>query len=245
MTIPWGKFYGVGVGPGDPHLLTLQAVDVLQSVDLVAIPKSKLDRESVAWDIAKIHCPSKVRLVELEMPMTADQQILAKAWQDGAQTLLAELKRGKSVAFITLGDPSLYSTYSYLLNILQAELPQECIVTVPGITAMSAAAARINLPLATGDEPLLILPSTEDVGEFLHFPNLVLMKVSRRLPEILTLLAERKRKAVLLTRLGQAGEKICWEPKPQDFTAAKIDYLSLLLVKKDLLGRENSEPEKN
>jgi len=245
MTITWGKFYGVGVGPGDPRLLTLQAVDVLQSVDMVAIPKSKLDRESVAWDIAKIHCPADVRLVELEMPMTADKQILAKAWQDGAQTLLAELKQGKSVAFITLGDPSLYSTYSYLLNILQVELPQECIVTVPGITAMSAAAARINLPLATGDEPLLILPSTEDVGKFLDFPNLVLMKVSRRLPEILTLLEERGRKAVLLTRLGQAGEKIRWEPKPQDFTTDKIDYLSLLMVKKNLLGRENSEPDKS
>lgn len=245
MTIAWGKFYGVGVGPGDPRLLTLQAVDVLQAVDIVAIPKSKLDRESVAWDIAKIHCPSKVRLIELEMPMTADKQILAKAWQAGAQTLLAELKQGKSVAFITLGDPSLYSTYSYLLNILQEKLPQECIETVPGITAMSAAAARINLPLATGDEPLLILPSTEDVGEFLDFPNLVLMKVSRRLPEILTHLEERGRKAVLLTRLGQAGEKIRWEPKPQDFTSEKIDYLSLLLVKKDLLGRENSEPEKS
>ena len=245
MTIAWGKFYGVGVGPGDPRLLTLQAVDVLQAVDIVAIPKSKLDRESVAWDIAKIHCPSKVRLIELEMPMTADKQILAKAWQTGAQTLLAELKQGKSVAFITLGDPSLYSTYSYLLNILQEELPQECIETVPGITAMSAAAARINLPLATGDEPLLILPSTEDVGEFLDFPNLVLMKVSRRLPEILTHLEERGRKAVLLTRLGQVGEKIRWEPKPQDFTSEKIDYLSLLLVKKDLLGRENSESEKS
>ena len=245
MNITWGKFYGVGVGPGDPRLLTLQAVDVLQSVDLVAIPKSKLDRESVAWDIAKIHCPAKVRLIELEMPMTADQQVLGKAWQDGAQTLLVELKQGKSVAFITLGDPSLYSTYSYLLNILQKELPQECIVTVPGITAMSAAAAKINLPLATGDEPLLILPSTEDVGEFLNFPNLVLMKVSRRLPEILTLLEQRERRAVLLTRLGQPGEKIRWEPKPQDFSSEKIDYLSLLLVKKDLLGRGNSEPEKH
>ena len=245
MNTNWGKFYGVGVGPGDPRLLTLQAVDVLQSVDLVAIPKSKLDRESVAWDIAKIHCPANVRLVELEMPMTSDQQVLTKAWQDGAQTLLVELKQGKSVAFITLGDPSLYSTYSYLLNILQEELPQECVITVPGITAMSAAAAKINLPLATGDEPLLILPSTEDVGEFLNFPNLVLMKVSRRLPEILTLLEERERKAVLLTRLGQSGEKIRWEPKPEDFTADKIDYLSLLLVKKDLLGRENSEPENN
>lgn len=243
MTIKWGKFYGVGVGPGDPQLLTLQAVDVLRSVDLVAIPKSKMDRESVAWDIAKIHCPADVRLVELEMPMTSDQAVLAKAWQDGAQIILRELKEGKSVAFITLGDPSLYSTYSYLLNILQAELPQEQIVTVPGITAMAAAAARINLPLATGDEPLLVLPSTEDVGNFLDFPNLVLMKVSRRLPEILTLLEEREKKAVLLTRLGQGGEKIRWEPKAEDFTTEKIDYLSLMLVKKDLMGRGKNEPE--
>lgn len=239
MTINWGKFYGVGVGPGDPQLLTLQAVKVLQTVDLVAIPKSKMERESVAWDIAKVHCPANVRLVELEMPMTSDKHVLVKAWRDGAQTLLVELKQGKSVAFITLGDPSLYSTYSYLLNILQEELPQECISTVPGITAMAAAAARINLPLATGDEPLLILPSTDDVGQFLDFPNLVLMKVSRRLPEILTLLEERERKAILLTRLGQSGEKIRWEPKPEDFASEKIDYLSLLLVKKDLLGREN------
>lgn len=241
MNTTWGKFYGLGVGPGDPRLLTLLAVDVLQTVDVVAIPKSKMERDSVAWDIAKVYCPANVRLIELEMPMTADQQILAKAWQDGAKTLLDELKAGKSVAFITLGDPSLYSTYSYLLNILQEELPQECISTVPGITAMAAAAARINLPLATGDEPLLILPSTEDVGDFLDFPNVVLMKVSRRLPEILTHLEERGRKAVLLTRLGQPGEKIRWEPKPQDFASDKVDYLSLLLVKKDLLGRKNGE----
>ncbi|HWQ40858.1 MAG TPA: precorrin-2 C(20)-methyltransferase [Desulfosporosinus sp.] len=241
MNITWGKLYGVGVGPGDPDLLTLKAVKVLQSVDIVAIPKSKLERESVAWDIAKIHCPANVRLIELELPMTSDQQVLEKAWCEGAKTLLGELKQGKSIAFITLGDPSLYSTYSYLLNILQEELPQECIVTVPGITAMSAAAASINLPLATGDEPLLVLPSTEDVGEFLNFPNVVLMKVSRRLPEMLSLLEERGRKAVLLTRLGQPGEKIRWEPKPSDFAADKIDYLSLLLVKNDLLGRGKGE----
>lgn len=241
MKTTWGKFYGVGVGPGDPRLLTLLAVDVLKSVDIVAIPKSKMDRESVAWDIAKVHCPSQVHLIELEMPMTPDQDVLTKAWEDGARVLLEELKQGKSVAFITLGDPSLYSTYSYLLNIMQADLPQDCIITVPGITAMAAAAASINLPLSTGDEPLLILPSTEDVSEYLGFPNIVLMKVSRRLPEMLSLLEEKGRKAVLLTRLGQPEEKIRWEPKSSDFNSEKVDYLSLLLVKKDLLGRHNRE----
>lgn len=241
MSITWGYFYGVGVGPGDPRLLTLWAVEVLQSVDFVAVPKSKLEGQSIAWEIAKVHCPAGTRLLELETPMTAERQVLNRAWRENAQIILKELKRGKAVAFLTLGDPSLYSTYSYLLAALQAELPAERIVTVPGITAMSAGAAKLNLPLALGDEPLLVLPSAEDWEKFLCFPNLVLLKVSRRLPEILRRLETGRRKGVLLTRLGQKGEKIFWAPKAGDFPAGKIDYFSMMLVKEDLAGRTKSE----
>jgi precorrin-2/cobalt-factor-2 C20-methyltransferase len=232
MNLTWGKFYGVGVGPGDSRFLTLRAVDVLQAVDIVAIPKSKMERESVAWEIARQHCQPGVRLLELEMPMTADRTLLHKAWQRGAQAILTELQKGNSVAFITLGDASLYSTYSYLLDYLRPALPEEQIETVPGITAMSAAAARVNVPLAVGDEPLVVLPSAEGIEEYLDFPNLVLMKVSRKLPQLLEVLTKAGRFSVLLTRLGQAGEKICRQPQLADFsTEKKIDYLSLLLVK--------------
>ena len=236
MSTSLGKFYGVGVGPGDPDLLTVKAIKVLQSVDVVAIPKSKLERESVAWDIAQVHCLANVRLLELEMPMTSDQNILSKAWQAGTDLILKELRQGKSVAFITLGDPALYSTYTYLLKLLRTKIPNEMIETVPGVSAISAAAAKLNISLATGNEPLLILPSAEDVGDYLDYPNIVLMKISRRLPEVLALLEERTRKAVLLTRLGQSGETICWEPKAQAFQTEKIDYLSLLLIKNDFGG---------
>lgn len=239
MTLTWGKFYGVGVGPGDSRLLTLRAVEVLQTVAIVAIPKSKLERESVAWEIARQHCHPDVRLLELEMPMTADRALLHKAWQQGAQAILAELQQGNSVAFITLGDASLYSTYSYLLDYLRPDLPEEQIETVPGITAMSAAAARVNTPLAVGDEPLVILPSSEGIDNYLEFPNLVLMKVSRNLPRLLEVLTQSDKLSVLLTRLGQAGEKICRQPKLSDFnTGEKIDYLSLLLVKSKPEGRK-------
>ncbi|MFZ3101406.1 MAG: precorrin-2 C(20)-methyltransferase [Desulfitobacteriaceae bacterium] len=231
MTITWGKFYGVGVGPGDPRFLTLRAVEVLQAVNIVAIPKSRLDRESVAWEIAQKHCHQNVKLLELEMPMTSDREILQKAWQDGAQAILKEIQAGHSVAFITLGDASLYSTYSYLLDNLRPTLPEDQIETVPGITAMSAAAARVNIPLAVGDEPLLVLPSSEDVDNYLSFPNLVLMKVSRQLPQLLKVLTESGRASVLLTRLGQANEEIRRQPKLSDIKDEKIDYLSLLLVK--------------
>lgn len=239
MNLTWGKFYGVGVGPGDSRFLTIRAVEVLQSVDIVAIPKSKLERESVAWEIAQKHCPPNVKLLELEMPMTADRAILQKAWQEGAQAILEQLKNGNSVAFITLGDASLYSTYSYLLDYLRPALPEEQIETVPGITAMSAAAARVNIPLAVGDEPLLVLPSSESIENYLDFPNIVLLKVSRQLPQLLEVLSKSGRPSVLLTRLGQTGEEISRQPKPSDFASdKKIDYLSLLLVKNKPEGEE-------
>lgn len=235
----WGLFYGVGVGPGDPKLLTLRAVEVLQRVDFVAIPKSRLERESVAWEIAHTHCRSGTRLMELEMPMTTERTVLESAWQEGAQKVLAQLEAGYSVAFITLGDPSLYSTYSYLVENLEDKLPTGCIVTVPGITAMSAAAARVNLPLAKGDEPLVVLPSAEGVMDYLDFPNLVLMKVSRRLAELLSTLEKTARPTVLLTRVGQEGEEVHWQPEAKDVGNNKIDYLSLLLVKGAKEGKRN------
>ncbi|MHB8124936.1 MAG: precorrin-2 C(20)-methyltransferase [Desulfitobacteriaceae bacterium] len=241
MTLTWGKFYGVGVGPGDPRFLTLRAVEVLQSVNIVAIPKSRLDRESVAWEIAHEHCHQNVKFLELELPMTADRAVLQKAWQDGAQAILKELKNGHSVAFVTLGDASLYSTYSYLLDNLRPTLPEDHIETVPGITAMSAAAARVNIPLAVGDEPLVVLPSSEGIEDYLDFPNLVLLKVSRQLPQLLKVLTESGRSSILLTRLGQANEEIRRQPKVADFNEEKIDYLSLLLVKGKPKGEDSWE----
>jgi precorrin-2 C20-methyltransferase (EC 2.1.1.130)/cobalt-factor II C20-methyltransferase (EC 2.1.1.151) len=239
MTLNRGKFYGVGVGPGDSRFLTLRAVEVLQTVDIIAIPKSKLERESVAWEIARKHCHHNVELLELEMPMTSDQAILQKAWQDGAQAILTELQKGRSVAFVTLGDASLYSTYAYLLDNLRPTLSEELIETVPGITAMSAAAARINIPLAVGDEPLLVLPSSESIENYLHFPNLVLLKVSRQLPQLLEVLLDSEKLSILLTRLGQTGEEIRRQPKPKDIAPEeKIDYLSLMLVKNKPGGRK-------
>jgi len=223
------KFYGVGVGPGDPKLITLRAVEVLQEIEVIAIPKSKMERESIAWEIAKSHCPSGVRIMELEMPMTSDESILRAAWQSAADKIQDEMQKGNSVAFLTLGDPSLYSTYSYLLTILEPVLSPEQIETIPGITAMAAAAARVNWPLATGDEPLVILPGIEGLEEYEKYPNLVLMKVSRNLPEVLKRTQTTGAQAVLATRVGQAGENIRVLDAQEELE--KVDYLSLVLLK--------------
>ncbi|WP_425803815.1 precorrin-2 C(20)-methyltransferase [Desulfitobacterium sp. Sab5] len=226
-----GKFYGIGVGPGDPQLLTLRAVGVLKNVDIIAVPKSRMERESVAWDIAKVHCPENVRILELEMPMTSNKEVLQKAWQNAADQIMEVMHTGKSVAFLTLGDPSFYSTYIYLLNLLKKELNPEQIETVPGITAMAAAAAKVNQPLATGDEPLLVLPGVEGLDQYTEIPNVVMMKASRNLPEVLRNLQKSGGKAILATRVGQAGEEIC-ELTEQD-EMEKIDYLSLVLIRRE------------
>lgn len=223
-----GKFYGLGVGPGDPQLITLKAVAILKHIDIVAVPKSRMDRDSVAWEIAKVHCPSDIQLMELEMPMTSDETVLQAAWQKAALQILDALHSGKSVAFLTIGDPSFYSTYTYLLNLLKKELSSEQIETVPGIMAMAAAAAKVNQPLAAGDEPLLVLPGIEGVDHYTEIPNLVVMKVSRNLPEILHNIKENGGKAVLATRVGQAGEKIRELTDQEEI--GKVDYLSLVLI---------------
>lgn len=223
------KFYGVGVGPGDPKLLTLRAVEVLQEIEIIAIPKSKMDRESIAWEIAKTHCPTGVKILELEMPMTSDESILRAAWQSAADKIQEEMQRGNSVAFLTLGDPSFYSTYSYLLSILENVLSSEQIETIPGITAMAAAAARVNWPLATGDEPLVVLPGIEGLEKYEKYPNLVLMKVSRNLPEVMKRIKTTGALAVLATRVGQAGEEIRVLDAQEELE--KVDYLSLILLK--------------
>ncbi|WP_019849768.1 precorrin-2 C(20)-methyltransferase [Desulfitobacterium sp. PCE1] len=224
------KLYGIGVGPGDPKLITLRAVEILQAIQVVAIPKSKMERESVAWEIAKSHCPSGVSILELEMPMTADESILQAAWHTAAEKIKEELCQGHSVAFLTLGDPSLYSTYSYLLAILRDQLEPDQIETIPGITAMAAVAARVNWPLATGDEPLVVLPGIEGLEEYEQYPNLVLMKVSRNLPDVLNHIQRTGSQAVLATRVGQAGEDV--RLLGPEEVLEKVDYLSLVLCKK-------------
>ncbi|MEL1134587.1 precorrin-2 C(20)-methyltransferase [Desulfitobacterium sp. THU1] len=231
------KLYGVGVGPGDPNLITLRAVEILREIEVIAIPKSKMERESVAWEIAQSHCPSGVSIMELEMPMTSNEEILQAAWQKAAGLIRAELDLGHSVAFLTLGDPSLYSTYSYLLTILKNQLEPDQIETIPGITAMSAAAARVNLPLAIGDEPLVVLPGIEGLDAYEHYPNLVLMKVSRNLPAVLNHIQKTGSQAVLATRVGQTGEEIRLLRPEEEME--KVDYLSLVLCKRD--GSEDFE----
>ncbi|HBS58083.1 MAG TPA: precorrin-2 C(20)-methyltransferase [Firmicutes bacterium] len=230
-----GKFFGLGVGPGDPELLTLKAYRILNEVDVICMPKSRLERECVAYNIVRPLLRGEKEIVELYMPMTRDAEILEQEWQKGAATILAFLRRGLDVAFITIGDAMLYSTYSYLMAKIKALDEEIEITTVPGITSFAATAAALNIPLAEGEERLAIVPSIENpqkLPEVLaQFPNVVLMKVAPNFNEILDVLEAEKvqDKAVLVSHCSTPRQQC--EYDLERLRGSKPDYLSLILVK--------------
>lgn len=230
-----GKLYGVGVGPGDPQLLTLRAHQVLTSVPVVAVPVSRPGEDSLALRVVRPWLAAGQEVLELLTPMVWGPAELEPAWEKAVEELLRRLRRGLDVAFITLGDASLYSTYGYLVRRLGEAAPEIVVETVPGVPSFCAAAARLNLPLALGAEPLAILPVLEEPEELRSllrtFPNLVLMKFHRRYADLIRVLAEEGRlhQAVLASRCGWEDEKLVLDLNGHG--AQEMDYLSLIIVK--------------
>ncbi|HHY60444.1 MAG TPA: precorrin-2 C(20)-methyltransferase [Clostridia bacterium] len=230
-----GKLWGIGVGPGDPELITVKAVQVLQKVPVVAVPQAGRGRPSLAYEIARRYLRAEVQVVELVMPMTEDRKKLEPAWDRAAWEVLRYLRQDLEVAFLTLGDPSLYSTFGYLAKRALALEPALTVEVIPGITSFAAAAARLAVPLAEGDEPLVILPAAgeQDLAEKVPpEANLVLMKVSRSYDKLVAALARQNRLAAsfLVSRVGQAGELVTGDLQRR--VGTKVDYLSLIISRK-------------
>ena len=163
-----GKLYGVGVGPGDPGLLTLKAVQVIKACDVIAVP-GKEPENTVAYQIASGACPAirKKEILGIHMPMTKDKDRLKKSHADGARILEAYLDQGKAVAFLTLGDPTVYSTYIYLHNIVKEAGYETEIVS--GVTSFCAAAARLEMDIASKAQQIHIIPASYQIEEALLY----------------------------------------------------------------------------
>ena len=153
-----GILYGVGVGPGDPELMTLKAVRMIRENEVIAVPGANV-RETVAYKIAVQAAPelAEKELLPIYMPMTHDKQVMEENHQKGALEMEAYLKEGKNVVFLTLGDPTIYSTFTYLQKIVESHGFQTALVS--GITSFCAAAARINQPLVEWNQQLHVLPA--------------------------------------------------------------------------------------
>ena len=232
-----GKFYGVGVGPGAEDLLTVRATEIIKTADIICIPRSSAEKESVAFKVASKYINPQAEIVEISTPMTRDQAILNTEWQSGAEKIVKLLKDGKTVAFISIGDSMLFSTYTYLLKKVQRSLPEASVESIPGITSFSATAALLNMALAEGNEKLAIIPAIDDPADLRtilkQFSNVVLMKVAGKYDEILDILNELglEDKAVYMSKLGYPDQFFTYDL--ESLRGVKKEYLSLILVKQE------------
>ena len=153
-----GTLFGVGVGPGDPELMTFKAARILRECDVIAIP-SRDRNECFAFRIASEAVPEILRkpVLEISLPMTRNMEEREKAYNIGSDLLCSVLSEGKNAAFLTIGDPTVYSTFCYILEKVAAQ--NFSTVIIPGVTSFCAAAAALSMPLCTDREELHIIPS--------------------------------------------------------------------------------------
>lgn len=232
----YGTFYGIGVGPGDPELITVKGMNILSRCKLVFVPKSRKKGESVARKIAIEYIRDDAEIREVLFPMVEDKDVLRKHWDDSATEILSALSSGEDACFLTLGDTLLYSTYIYLARALRAKAPALNIITVPGITAFSAAAALTDFCIGESRNPVTIIPTSDDLEQLDRSLDgkgtIILMKVGKRLPAILPML-ERKnllKSSVFVSRAGLEGEKIITDLSTIQNVDEKTGYLSIILV---------------
>ncbi|UCD79106.1 MAG: precorrin-2 C(20)-methyltransferase [Desulfobacterales bacterium] len=238
MSKKTGILYGIGVGPGDPDLITIKAAKILSRVETVFAAASTKNHHSLAVNIAKRHIPESTAVKMLRFPMTRDKDETRKAWLANARIIIEELERGNNAAFLTLGDSLTYSTYGYIARYVQVIAPHIMIVTVPGITSYQAAAARLNTPLVEGEESLMVVSGAKGgdrLRELTTKPeNIVFLKAYRNVKDIKGAIEEIGMYAscVGVKNCGHPNEEIV--PDIEELSKRKPDYWTLIIAKQNL-----------
>lgn len=224
-----GKLWGVGVGPGDPELLTLKAARVLEQADVILAPDTgKTDK--TALKIIRNHLNGKTPIL-VSTPMTRDKAKLDAAYEAAAQRIIDFLEEGKQVAFVTLGDATVYSTYMYIHEKVRAR--GYAVEVVPGVTSFCAAAARLNISLCQGNEPLLVIPASHSAQGLLDVPaNKVFMKAGSAILDLKKTLEERDMlgNASMVENCTMENERVFPDFRELDQTTG---YFSLVIVKEN------------
>lgn len=223
-----GELIGVGVGPGDPELLTLKALRIIKEADVIAVP-GEIAEESIAYQIVygAWEGIQEKELLAVPMPMTKDKEQLRINHEKGAQLLENLLDQGKKVAFLTLGDPTIYSTYLYVHKILTEKGYDTRIVS--GIPSFCAVSARLNTGLVETSQQLHVLPASYQIQEGLKLPGTkVLMKAGHKMKEVKQQIQELGEEAVMIRNCGMEDEEVFESVQqiPDD-----PGYYSLIIVK--------------
>ena len=253
-----GKLFVIGVGPGDPELLTLKAVRILKQVPCIVVPKGREVGSSLALSIVQKALPLDGKeIVELHFPMrktvtnapdkdirgqapcgarsAAEKQELDAKWNQSVDAVLAQLNKGRDAAFITIGDPAIYSTFFYLYDRLLERKPSLTIEIVPGISSINAAAARAGLSLGLGNDKIAILPANylDSLEETLaKYDTVVLMKVSKVFDTVRDTLLKMNLAgaATYVARVGMENERILKDIR--QVREEDLNYFSLVIVRK-------------
>lgn len=239
-----GTLYGIGIGPGDPELITLKGARLISACRYLFVPKARTAAESVALAIAKPLVGPGTQIEELVFPMTADHTELAQRWDEAAGRVAGVLESGEDACFLTLGDPLLYSTYIYLLQALRRRMPNLTAVTVPGIMAFSLAAALTEFPVGEGRRPVTIVPAADDLASvrqaLAQGGTVVLMKIGKRLGDVIALLAEHGLlgQSVFVSHAGMANQRVETDLNRLRAEGPEAGYLSIILVHAGVEGEK-------
>ena len=225
-----GTLYGIGVGPGDPRLMTYLAVDTIKRCPVIAVPADGKGK-AVAYKIASgiVEDLDAKECLNLSTPMTKDKAILDAAYQTAADTIIEQLEQGKDVACLTLGDPTIYSTYIYIHRLVKAKGHETEIVN--GIPSFCAVSAKLGDSLVDRSEQLHVIPSTYDIEDGLKLPGTkVLMKAASKMPIVKETLKRNDLKGAMIENCGMPEEHIY---HGVDEIPDQASYYSIIVVKED------------
>jgi precorrin-2/cobalt-factor-2 C20-methyltransferase len=248
------KLIAVGLGPGDPELITLKGLRAIEAADLVFVPRSQDGGQSLALRIAQpwLH-PERQQTVELPLPMTRHQAQLVLAWQAAADQIAEAFvalgrnepeQRARRGVYLLLGDPLLYGTFIYIWGELAVRHPHIGIEIIPGVTSFAAAAARAQFPLSATSDRVAILPASYETDAtqlrrlLADYETVILLKVGPALPQILAALAEMDllNSTLYAERVGMPEERIALGSEIRALHNQRRPYLSLLIVRRE--GKE-------
>ena len=225
-----GTLYGVGVGPGDSRLMTYLAVETIEKCPVIAVPAEGREH-AVSYRIADgiVKGLDQKECLNLSTPMTKDLKVLGQNYEEAARRIIERLEDGKDVAYLTLGDPTIYSTYIYIHRIVKARGYEARIIN--GIPSFCAVAAKLGDSLADRSEQLHIIPSTYDIKEALTYPgSKVLMKAASKLSVVKQTLKEKGMRGIMVENCGLPEERIYGqiEEMPED-----ASYYTIIVVKEN------------
>ncbi|MEW4283659.1 precorrin-2 C(20)-methyltransferase [Priestia koreensis] len=231
-----GTLYGLGVGPGDPELITVKAFRRLKESHVIAYPKKRQGSKSYAHKIIDVYVnPAEKEMLGLVFPMTKDPAILNEQWMRTVEKVWEKLQEGKDVAFVTEGDPLLYSTFIHMMKMMHEEHPEVEVQVVPGISSFNGAASRLALPLADGDDHVAIIPATGDRKKMKQALEqhdcVVFIKVAKVMDVMIDVLNELglAEKASVITKVT-SDEEVVWNIN--ELHNVDLEYLTLMVVRK-------------